>query len=119
MPFALTEDRIKALHEEAGDGKKNDRISESHGLHRLGIDFRICDDGSEVAVRIPKQSADKSQQKHGGCGHRDGTAQKNEMYDEKTRMTQTGERRHKLLHQEGDEQKDNSAEIVAEQAVEI
>ena len=41
------------------------------------------------------------------------------MYDEKACVAKTCERGHKLLHQEGDEQKDYGAEIVTKQAVEV
>ncbi len=53
VPFALAENWIETLHEESRDSEKQNRVTKTQRLDGLSIDFRIRDDGREVAMGIP------------------------------------------------------------------
>ena len=60
---------------------------------------------------VPKYAAYESEQKHGRGRHGDGGAEKHEVNDQEAGVAKPRECGNKLLHQEGDEQKENGAEI--------
>jgi len=110
QPHAMAKEWLDELHEVAGGGEKQNRVTEAQGLGGLGVYAGVAGMWGEGALRVPEETADEGEQEHERLACGDRAAEEGEVHEEDPRVVKPGECGHELLCGKCCEQKEDGGD---------